>query len=99
MEGLGFLLEAIERSIASSSLRELEDADLLLALTSARKTFESESKGIIYEDLPTAPSLQSLTRSIMDAVRALAKEFARVREQAGLKGRAPRPASRAGAIY
>jgi len=86
VEGLGFLLEVIERSIASSSLRDLEDADLLLALTSARKTFESESKGVIYEDLPTAPSLQLLTRSIMDAVRVLAKEFARVREQAGAEG-------------
>jgi hypothetical protein len=91
VEGLGFLLETIERSIASSSIRSLQDADLLVALTSAKKTFESESKGVLYEDLPTAPSLQVLTRSIVDAVRAFAKEYAQAREKAGPQGAAMLP--------
>src|SRR4029450_10887073 len=56
--GVGCVLEAIERAIATASPRSLEDADLLTALASTRKTFESESKGVIYEDLPAAPSLQ-----------------------------------------
>jgi len=86
VEGLGFLLEAIERAIATASPRSLEDADLLTALASARKTFESESKGVIYEDLPTAPSLQVLTRAIVDAIRAFAKQYAQAREQAGPRG-------------
>ena len=92
VERLGFLLETIERSIASSSIRGLEDEDLLLALMSARKTFDSESKGILYEDLPTAPSLQVLTRAIVDAVRAFAEQYAQAREQAGPRGAALLPA-------
>lgn len=91
VEGLGFLLDTIERAIVSSSIRSLEDADLLLALTSARKTFESESKGIIYEDLPTAPTLQVLTRAIVDAVRGFARQYAKAREEAGPQGAALLP--------
>ena len=91
VEGLGFLLEAIERAIASSSIRSLTDEDLLAALTSARKTFESEAKGVIYEDLPTAPSLQLLTRGIVDAIRAFAKQYAQLREQAGPQAAAMLP--------
>lgn len=87
MEGLGFILEAIERAIASSSsIRTLEDPDVLVALQSARTTFESESKGVIYEDLPTAPSLQVLTRAIVDAIRSFAKQYAQARAQAGPRG-------------
>ena len=92
VEELGFLLEAIERTIAASSDRSLTDADLLVAVTSARKTFESESKGVIYEDLPTAPSLQLLTRDITGAVRGFSNEYAKAREQAGPRADALLPA-------
>jgi len=92
VEGLGFLLEAIERAIASSTIRTLSDEDLLVALTSARKTFESEAKGVIYEDLPTAPSLQLVTRGIVGAIRAFAKQYEGVREQAGPQAAAMLPA-------
>src|SRR2546422_1642643 len=50
IESLGFLLEAIERMIAASPFRTLQDSDLRLALQSARKTFEAEAKGILSDD-------------------------------------------------
>src|SRR5712691_9417204 len=71
IEGLGFLLETIERIIAAFPLPSLDDADLLVALESARKTFDAEAKGVIYEDLPAAPSLQALTRELVGGVRYL----------------------------
>lgn len=75
VEGLGFLLEAIERTVAAAPLPSLADPELLLALESARKTFDAESKGVIYEDLPTSPSLQALTRDLIASVRSLRKLF------------------------
>ena len=41
METLGPIVDTIERTIARSSIRSLEDSELLVALESARKTFES----------------------------------------------------------
>jgi hypothetical protein len=70
IESLGPLVDTIERTIARSSIRSLEDAELLVALESAKKTFESEEKGVIFEDLPEGPTLQALTRDLVGSVRS-----------------------------
>lgn len=69
VEELGPLLSKIEQAVAGAPIRNLEDRELLEALTSARKTFESEAKGVILEDLPELPTLQALYREIVNAVR------------------------------
>jgi hypothetical protein len=91
LESLGFLLEAIERMIAAAPFRSLEDAELRQALQSARKTFESEAKGIIYEDLPTSPTLQALTRDLVSGVRAFKSLVEKQRDEAGPRSRAAFP--------
>src|SRR6058998_3955832 len=88
IESLGFLLEAIERMIAAGPFRALEDSDLRRALESARKTFEAEANGILYEDLPTSPTLQALTRDLVSGVRAFKDLMEKEKNAAAPRARA-----------
>ena len=86
VERFGLILETIERAIASSSIRGLRDEELLVALKSAAKTFESEAKGVVFEALPEAPTLQALTRELVASVRGLVRLIDQERAKLGGRG-------------
>jgi len=86
IDRLGLLFEVIEQTIATSSIPSLEDAELLVALESARRTFESETKGIIYDDLPDSPTLQALTRELVTRIRVLFRTIDEQRKDLALEG-------------
>ena len=75
-------MEGIER-IVSAAPRSIEDDDLAAAIESARKTFDSESKGVIYESLPTSPTAEALARGLLGGVRALLKTMDEQRARGG----------------
>ena len=85
VERFGLVLETIERAIAFSVVRDLRDDELLIALEAARKTFESETKGVVFESLPETPTLQALTRELVASVRSLVRILDQ--ERAKLAGR------------
>ena len=85
----GYLFEIIERAIANSPIPSLQDAELLAALGAARRTFESEAKGILYDDMPESPTLQALTREIVQGVRGFLKRLDEERAKLGAGAQLP----------
>ena len=86
VERLGFLLEMIERAVAGTAPRSVGDADLLPALRSVHKTLESEAKGVLYEDVPTSPTAQALSRDILAGLGVLRNAMEDPRAAPGLEG-------------
>jgi hypothetical protein len=86
MEALGFLMEGIERIVAAAP-RAVDDGDLAAALAAARTTFESEAKGVIYEQYPTSPTAEALTRELVGGIRSMRKAMDEHRARAGEGGR------------
>lgn len=86
VDRFGPVIEAIEQAIASTSVRSLEDRELLVALESARRTFGSEAKGVIYDDLPESPTLQAVTRELVAGVRSLLGLIDKERAKLGSRG-------------
>ncbi len=85
MEALGFLMEGIERIVAAAP-RAVDDGDLAAALAAARTTFESEAKGVIYEQYPTSPTAEALTRELVGGIRSMRKAMDEHRARAGEGG-------------
>jgi hypothetical protein len=85
----GYLFEIIERAVAGSPIPSLQDEELLAALGAARRTFESEGKGILYDDTPEGPTLQALTREIVQSVRGFLKRIEEERAKLGAGAQLP----------
>lgn len=73
VEELGFLLEGMETLAAQAHGPSFDDSDLRAVLECARKTLDAEAKGVIYEDLPPSPGMQTLTRDLVSGIRVLTR--------------------------
>lgn len=69
-------LEELEKSIVeyAADLRSLRDSDVSEALSRVRETYETESKGIIYEHASPNPLVQALVKQLRETIESLRDE-------------------------
>lgn len=70
------LLTSIQFALVAhrKSYRAMTDAEALEAITVLAKTYETETKGILYEHHSAKPEVQSIVRAVQEGVRLYRKE-------------------------